>query len=177
MVKLTTPPSTAWAWQAAAPPGALRYVFPGVGATVREARLTVEELFQGTGRADDAGLIVNELAANALLYTRSGRADGWFGVEITFGALARVAVADLGGAGSLIGAPMPSTSARADPPDEPPSLPGSDFSDSHLDGVPLGGRGLAIVADLAVVTGACGSDALGHLVWADLTLHDDPPES
>jgi hypothetical protein len=126
----------------------------------------VEELFTGTGRADDAGLIVGELAANAIRYTRSGSEDGWFGVEVACHLFARVGVTDLGGGGRLIGKTEFTTSRNhADFDDGPACLP-----IPELDGVELGGRGLAIVAHLAASTGACGSDALGHHVWADLDI-------
>lgn len=152
-------------WRASAPPGVLRYTFPGVPGEVRQARKLVEELFTGTGREDDAGLIVDELANNSILYTRSGNPGGWFGVELAFGATVRIGVVDLGGAGWLIGEP---TTARPKhgKPDDPESLEGL----GDLDSIALGGRGLAIVAQLAVTTGACGSDELGHAVWADLAL-------
>lgn len=152
-------------WRADAPPGVLRYTFPGIPAKVREARKLVEELFTGTGREDDAGLIVDELANNSILYTRSGKPGGWFGVELAFGTLVRVGVFDLGGAGRLIGAPAPAPSQH----DDPEGLEGS-AGLGELDAVALGGRGLAIVAELAVTTGSCGSDTLGHFVWADLAL-------
>ncbi|GAB3652157.1 hypothetical protein GCM10027589_09410 [Actinocorallia lasiicapitis] len=160
----TTTTGTAKEWLAAAPPGALRYAFPGEPAQVREARKVVETLFTGTGREDDAGLVIDELANNSILYTRSGEPGGWFGVQVSFGMLVRVGVVDLGGAGWLIGEPKPrQDDARADEDLE-------EWADPDLDGLSLGGRGLGIVAYLAVMTGACGSDALGHFVWADLAL-------
>ncbi|WP_405086916.1 ATP-binding protein [Microbispora sp. NBC_01389] len=152
-------------WRASAPPGVLRYTFPGVPGQVCQARKLVQELFLGTGREDDAGLVVDELANNSILYTRSGKPGGWFGVELTFGAMVRIGVVDLGGAGWLIGAPAASR-PKSDQPDDLETLEGL----GELDAVALGGRGLAIVAGLAVTTGACGSDALGHFVWADLAL-------
>ncbi|ROO87528.1 hypothetical protein EDD29_5136 [Actinocorallia herbida] len=154
-------------WQSATPPGALRFTFPGVPAQVREARKLVEKLFAGTGREDDAGLIIDELANNSILYTRSGEPGGWFGVELAFGTLVRIGVVDLGGAGWLIGEARP----RRDD-----TRAGDDFAgldDPDLDGISLGGRGLSIVARLAVTTGACGSDDRGHFVWADLALPSD----
>ncbi|MFG1958602.1 ATP-binding protein [Nonomuraea sp. NPDC049028] len=169
----TTTGASANAWRAAAPPGVLRYTFAGVPEQVRRARKLVEELFTGTGREDDAGLVVNELANNSVLYTRSGRPGGWFGVELAFGTLVRVGVVDLGGAGWLIGEPTPCS--------HEPTLDDDLEGLEDLAGVALSGRGLAIVAELAVTTGACGSDALGHFVWAGLALPDPveevPPEA
>ncbi|MEV1241829.1 hypothetical protein [Nonomuraea sp. NPDC049750] len=171
----TTTSASAKEWRASAPPGVFRYTFPGVPEQVRNARKLVEELFTGTGREDDAGLVIDELANNSVLYTRSGQPGGWFGVELAFGTLARVGVADLGGAGWLIGASSPCS--------HQPTLD-DDLSDlegpaglEDLAGVALGGRGLAIVAELAVAIGACGSDALGHLVWADLALPEPAKEA
>jgi serine/threonine-protein kinase RsbW len=168
---------TAWnaplrgAWLDSAPPGTLRYTFPGLTHQVREARKIVQELFTGTDRLDDAGLVVDELANNAILYTRSGRDGGWFGVEVAFGSLVRLGVTDLGGAGWLIGAtrkPAKRGSSGMDADLDDLSVP------SDIDGVSLGGRGLFIVAELAVTTGACGSDSQGHTVWADLRVSCKP---
>jgi serine/threonine-protein kinase RsbW len=151
-------------WSAASPVGTMRYAFTGKLEQLREARQVVEKLFAGTGHEDDAGLIVGELATNAVLYTRSGREGGWFGVEISFEFFARIAVVDLGAAGWLIGNPRKDAVDARDPLLEEEL---SGFQDEELS---LGGRGLAIVAELSVVTGACGSDALGHRVWAELDL-------
>ncbi|WP_433516218.1 ATP-binding protein [Nonomuraea sp. CA-143628] len=170
----TTTSASAKEWRASAPPRVLRYTFPGVPEQVRKARKLVEKLFTGTGREDDAGLVIDELANNSVLYTRSGQPGGWFGVELAFGTLVRVGVADLGGAGWLIGAPSP-CSHQPTPDDDLIDL-GGPAGLEGLAGVALGGRGLAIVAELAVTTGAYGSEALGHFVWADLALPEPAKE-
>lgn len=89
----------------------------------------------------DAVLCVSELAANAIVHSRSGRsADGRFTVRagITDKGL-RVEVEDQGG---------PWTSQSAD--------------DIH------GGRGLLIVADLARAWGREGSSEGGWTVWVEM---------
>lgn len=89
----------------------------------------------------DAVLCVSELAANAIIHSRSGHsADGWFTVRagITDKGL-RVEVADQGGRWA---------SASAD--------------DIH------GGRGLLIVADLARAWGREDSAEMGWLVWFEM---------
>ncbi|GAB3281410.1 hypothetical protein GCM10027589_08610 [Actinocorallia lasiicapitis] len=156
-------------WLESAPAGPLRFTFPGRLEQVRAARKTVEGLFKGTGREDDAGLIVNELANNSCLYTRSGRPGGWFGVQVIFGGLAYIGVTDLGGAGWLIGGRTRTGSAAAPSETDP-----EDFDVPGLEDLRIGGRGLAIIAELAVSTGACGSDTLGHHVWATIDL---PPHA
>jgi hypothetical protein len=58
-----------------------RKTFPGTPDQARLARRFTEALFAGTGREEDAGLIIAELVGNAILYTDSGQPGGWFGVE------------------------------------------------------------------------------------------------
>jgi serine/threonine-protein kinase RsbW len=171
-------------WLGCAAPGVLRYVFPGLPEHVHEARTLVKDAFTGTDREDDAALIVGELASNAIFYTRSGREGGWFGVELSFGSLVRIAVADLGGAGWLIGEAASTNDPERQACSEPRALIDrhadeqelslddifSDFDIPGLEGISLGGRGLALVANLAVITGAQGSPVIGHTVWADLQV-------
>ncbi|GAB3275197.1 hypothetical protein GCM10027589_00150 [Actinocorallia lasiicapitis] len=146
--------SSAEEWRAEGGPLTWRMTFPGQRDQVARARHLVELLFAGTGREEDAGLIVTELAANAVCYTRSGQPKGWFGVDVSLGELAYLAVTDLGGAGWLVGGPKPPRPAAE--PDE--------FD------VELGGRGLLIVSELATAIGIHGSPDLGHTIWTDLDL-------
>ncbi|PZG37090.1 ATP-binding protein [Spongiactinospora gelatinilytica] len=132
---------------------AWRCVFPGESDQVGRARHIVEALFAGTGREDDAGLIVSELATNALVHTRSGKAGGWFGVEVRlpYDGPAYLGVYDLGGSGCP-------WFGRHQADDEPG----------------MGGRGLAIVRELAVDVSRMGNPATGYTVWVylDLTAKD-----
>jgi hypothetical protein len=124
-----------------------RRTYPGTRDQASNARKFTESLFAGTGREDDAGLIIAELVGNALLYTDSGKPGGWFGIEIALEDLSYLAVTDLGGAGApAIG----QTQTGHEPP--------------------LGGRGLLIVSELSLTVGVHGSPALGHTVWSDLDL-------
>ena len=168
------------AWLGSAPPGVMRYAFPGRPEYVHQARALVRDLFTGTGCEDDATLIVGELANNAIFYTRSRNDGGWFGVEIAFGTFVRVAVADLGGAGWLIGHTTGASDESFRPKHEPQALADRHTDEEEFDlagldlpgleGLALGGRGLAVISGLAVTTGAHGSPATGHTVWADLEV-------
>lgn len=124
-----------------------RCVFPGETDQVRQARRMVEALFAGTGRDNDAGLIVSELATNTLLHTRSGHAGGWFGVEIRLpdDGPAYLGVYDLGGAG------IPQFRRHPGGPEQR-----------------MGGLGLAIVRELAMKLALVGSPQTGHTVWVYL---------
>ncbi|GAA3239824.1 hypothetical protein [Actinocorallia longicatena] len=77
--------------------------------------------------------------------------------------------------------PPPDDTATVPEAGRPPLIadPDGDLEDIDipgLEGLTLGGRGLSIVATLAVTTGACGSPHIGHTVWADLevTCPTDP---
>ncbi|MEO3807075.1 ATP-binding protein [Nonomuraea sp. B1E8] len=124
-----------------------RCVFPGQTDQVRQARRMVETLFAGTGRENDAGLIVSELATNTLLHTRSGQAGGWFGVEIRLpdDGPAYLGVYDLGGAG------IPQIKRQRAVQEER-----------------VGGFGLAIVNELALRLSLIGNPQTGHTVWVYL---------
>jgi len=128
---------------------AWRCAFAGETDCVPRARHVVEALFSGTGREDDAGLVVTEFSANALRHTRSGGAGGWFGVEVCMpdDSPAYLGVLDLGGF----------------------DRPRFDLSLRSRE-VVEGGRGLAIARSLAVEVGVTGSPALGHVVWARLDV-------
>ncbi|MFC4585421.1 ATP-binding protein [Sphaerisporangium corydalis] len=129
--------------------------FPGRLDQAAHARRFVRFLLEDTPCADDAELIVSELAGNALRHTRSGTEGGSFLVEVT---LARPpgtpGVRERGGyVGVLI-------SVHDDGGGGVPRL---------LDhGTPPGaenGRGLAIVTALATRVGFQGAPTLGHTVW------------
>lgn len=151
-------PGTAEEWRISSGPMTWRATFPGAPDQIGNARHLMETLFAGTGREEDAGLIISELATNSVLYTRSGQPKGWFGVEVVLDALAYLAVTDLGGAGRLIGTPPTSAATCED--------------DLELG---IGGRGLLMVAELAVSMGVHGSPETGHTIWADIDL--TPPDS
>jgi hypothetical protein len=61
------------------------------------ARKFAAFLLADAGCGDDAEFIAAELVSNALLYTRSGMPQGWFGVQVVLGKVACIAVRDLGG--------------------------------------------------------------------------------
>jgi len=126
-----------------------RRVYSGRVDQVGSAREFARSLFAGTGREQDVATIVSELCSNAVRHTRSGEARGWFGLEVTFGDLAYIGVTDLGGGC------VPLFRSKK---------PGCELD--------IGGRGLQIVAELAVSYGVHGSTEHGHTVWADLALVD-----
>ncbi|WP_165978573.1 ATP-binding protein [Actinomadura darangshiensis] len=134
-----------------------RRVYPGRLDQVPQARSWSAMLLADTDCADDAALIVTELCSNALLHTRSGEPKGWFGVEITRGRQARIAVHDLGGR------PAPPMAVTTSP------QPGEE-----QDALAEHGHGLQAVRELAIQIGVSGSPDSGHTVWALLTM-DRPP--
>ena len=72
-------------------------IFPGEGGQLRELRQWLKDLLPESGARDDVILVANELAANAVNHTASGR-GGQFSVEVTVvGELLRVTVGDGGG--------------------------------------------------------------------------------
>ncbi|GII76304.1 hypothetical protein Sru01_12860 [Sphaerisporangium rufum] len=129
--------------------------FPGTPDQAARARAFVRFLLSGLPCADEAELIVSELAGNALRHTRSAAEGGWFAVEVTLTpgsgpddpATVVITVDDCGGGG------VPSFTGRS---------PVEAFAES--------GRGLATVAALAARTGYHGSPATGHRVWAVFAL-------
>jgi hypothetical protein len=129
-----------------------RRVFPGRMDQAPAARRFARFLLAGTPFADDAELVVGELAGNALRHTRSGRPGGCFTVEVGLTTARRdpvpvsvlLTVYDLGGGGV-------------------PCLAPGGFSDEEC------GRGLSIVAALSTRTGHQGGPATGHRVWAYLS--------
>jgi anti-sigma regulatory factor (Ser/Thr protein kinase) len=72
-------------------------IFPGEGGQLRELRQWLKDLLPDCGARDDVILVADELAANAVNHTASGR-GGQFSVEVTVaGGLLRVTVGDGGG--------------------------------------------------------------------------------
>ncbi|MFC4905711.1 ATP-binding protein [Actinomadura gamaensis] len=108
--------------------------FPGRPEQVREARFFLRTLLPGHPGLDDMLLVVDELAANAVQHTRSGEPGGVFEVGVLLdGEHVAVSVVDQGGSGVPAG-------AVSDELDE-------------------SGRGLALVAALAVRCSWSGTEA------------------
>jgi serine/threonine-protein kinase RsbW len=89
----TLPPQTA-----APPTRTCTQSFAGRRDQVREARAFLASFLDGVPGADDAVLLISELAANACAHTASGRTGGTFTVraEICPGRYARAEVEDQG---------------------------------------------------------------------------------
>jgi serine/threonine-protein kinase RsbW len=125
-----------------------RKVFPGTTDRVTDARRLAGLFLDDTPYADDAAWIVGELAANAVLHSKSGEPGGQYVLELRrTRRIARLTVCDLGGGGR----PTFATT--------PPGLPYAEH-----------GYGLRTIAQLAARAGLRGSPAFGHAVWADLLL-------
>lgn len=117
-------------------------LFPGLPDQVAEARHFVAALLQERSVADDAVLVVSELATNAVRHTLSGSAGGWFLVVLTFRAdCVRLEVVDEGG-------------------DSFPQMGDAAAQDD-------GGRGLLLVSACAKDWGVKDVPS-GRTVWADL---------
>ncbi|TNY35929.1 ATP-binding protein [Thermomonospora catenispora] len=117
-----------------------RRTFPGQDVQVRAARAFVARLLAGFPALDDVLLVLNELAANALRHTRSGKAGGRFTVEIRRAPdEVTVSVTDQGG------------------PTEPRMRPLADSDDP--DALAESGRGLLTVAALAASWSWTGTPA------------------
>ncbi|MBY8885000.1 ATP-binding protein [Streptomyces sp. PTM05] len=120
-----------------------RRTFPGRPANVRDARHWALRLLANDLRADDAALIVTELAGNATRHTASGDQGGTFHVALDLTARAlTISVTDSG-------------TAKTTPHIDRPTT-----DDPH-------GRGLAIVTALADHLEVRGDEA-GHTVIARL---------
>ncbi len=147
---MASPPDAPPASDAPSPPlPGLRWrrAFPGEARQLAVVRQWLARLLPACAARHDVALVATELAANAIKHTRSGQ-ESWFAVEITWHrAVVRVAVADCGG------------------PHGPPPIPrvSGDPAASH-------GRGLLVVAGLALRTGTAG-DHRGRLMWADVPWH------
>jgi len=91
-------------------PGGCERSFPGGLDQVREARAFTARMLRGCPAADDAVLLISELAANACVYSASGDLGGAFTVRIErFRRYVRVEVEDQGSAwdGNLSNAQPP----------------------------------------------------------------------
>ncbi|MEU8356310.1 hypothetical protein AB0C27_09880 [Nonomuraea sp. NPDC048882] len=124
--------------------GLVRLELVGPVGDVEEIRSMMEEV-------GDLVRLVGEADAedNALLHTRSGRAGGWFGVEMHHPEKgpAYLGVCDLGGAGRPLLDRRPASGTLT-----------------------VGGFGVAIVRDLVVQLSQIGSPATGHTVWVHLDI-------
>jgi serine/threonine-protein kinase RsbW len=114
--------------------------FPAVPARVREAREFLSAILNGCSAADDAVLCVSELAANAIVHSRSREPGGQFLVRVRrHRDDLRVEVTDQGG-------------------------PWAQPADSG----PHNGRGLLIVDRLTRSWGRAGDDRSGWTVWFEM---------
>ncbi|MFJ8505875.1 ATP-binding protein [Streptomyces avermitilis] len=74
---------------------------PGFPEEVSRARRWTRDVLRGSPFAEDAGLIVSELSANAILHTASGRQSGVFYLAVAVSAqVVAVSVTDDGGTGT-----------------------------------------------------------------------------
>ncbi|MEU0521100.1 ATP-binding protein [Streptosporangium sp. NPDC006007] len=126
------------------PPWRMSRTFPGSPVAIAEARRFVTAFLRRWPGVDDAELIVSELATNAVRHSASGRFGGCFTVSIQIDR-DKVWLGVLDQGGPRIPRPLP-----------PP-----------LDGE--GGRGLTLVAGLAMNWGVTG-DSGGRIVWASMDL-------
>ena len=123
--------------------------FAGLPGQVARARRWLKVLLRDFSAADDALLVLTELAANAVLHSNSGLPRGLFTVRVTITpGIVRLEVADQGG-------PW-----RAHP--------------VRQDGDPNCGRGLTIIAALASSWGLAGGQA-GRTAWCEIS--GGPPDS
>lgn len=119
--------------------------FPAVPSQAREARRFLAAVLDGRQDADEAVLCLSELVGNACLHSRSREPGGQFNVQAYLrGERLRVEVCDDGG-------------VWAESPDP---------DDQH-------GRGLLIVARLALGCGRDGGSQSGWRVWFEM---DCPPD-
>jgi anti-sigma regulatory factor (Ser/Thr protein kinase) len=116
--------------------------FPGLPREVAQARHFVAALLADDGPAEDAVLVVSELASNAVRHSRSGEYGGWFLVIVGFGDdRVRIEVIDEGG-------------------DQEPVL-------RDVNSQEEGGRGLMLIAACAKDWGVKDRPG-GRVVWAEL---------
>ena len=115
-----------------------RSEYPGTEKCVRQVRHWLRAALAACPAADDAVLMVSELATNALTHSASGR-GGTFSVTVSHRSSdVRVEVTDQGGSWT-------------------PNTPGDE----------LHGRGLLIVSSIARAWGVTGDDS-GRTVWFEL---------
>jgi serine/threonine-protein kinase RsbW len=141
-------PAPARRWHCGPSWGTRTRTFPGIPASVPEARRFVARLLDGCPARDTLVICVSELATNAIAHTASGR-GGMFTVEVDCPreGVARVAVTDAGGSGV---------------PEPGRLLPVSGEIMAE------GGRGLAMVAACTSRWGyAAAPSGPGYTVWAE----------
>jgi len=127
--------------------------FPGVAASVPEARRFVTGLLAGCPAREVLVACVSELSTNAILHTASGN-GGVFTVEVDLprDGTARVAVTDAGGPSLPAAAPLRRAASLA------PAAPFELMAE--------GGRGLALVAACTSRWGYADAHP-GRTVWAE----------
>lgn len=128
--------------------------YPGLPAMVPATRAFVRGLFANTPRANDAELIIAELAANALEHTLSGASGGSFTVSVVVEpGWGRIAVSDSGVE-----------------PAVQPAAQGTGSWSSATNPEPLAedGRGLMMVEAVADKVGHDAAER-GNTIWAELT--------
>jgi len=135
--------------------------FSGTPDQVAQARRLVRFLLTDTPCADDAELIVSELAGNALRHSRSGDAGGSFTVEVVLG---RASFMRHGGEATGILITVHDQGGNG-----VPWFRGEHPPDTNEEN----GRGLATVAALATRVGYQGGPTVGHRVWAYLSTRED----
>jgi anti-sigma regulatory factor (Ser/Thr protein kinase) len=115
--------------------------FPGRPEQAGAVRRFLANMLEGSTVAGDAVLCVSELAANAILHSKSGMPGGQFEVLVFVdpAGLVRVEVTDQGG----------------------PWIPDPGGRQNH-------GRGLLIVSHLATDWGIVGDDRSGRAAWFEL---------
>jgi anti-sigma regulatory factor (Ser/Thr protein kinase) len=121
-----------------------RRVFPGTEQQLGLLRRWLMSLMPDHPVLDDVMIVATELASNAIKHTASGH-GGRFAVEVTsHPGVVRIAVADCGAQSepTVIDDPLAET-----------------------------GRGLAMVAELAIRSGVLGG-RWGRIVWADVACED-----
>jgi anti-sigma regulatory factor (Ser/Thr protein kinase) len=129
--------------------------FPGSAAQVGEVRRWLSGLLPDCEPRDDLLLLASELAANAVVHTRSGERGGQFSVHIEWSPdLARVVVGDQGALAT------PNVSAAPAAPAAPAGMGGPAWMSEC-------GRGLLLVEELADDWGTA-SHPDGRCTWFDI---------
>lgn len=160
------------------PPRTCSQTYPGRPGQVAAARAFVAAAVHGCPAADDVVLMVGEIAANAVLHSRSGQPGGRFTVRVEAcpGRWVQVLVDDAGGPqpprlrgitrdrscaaasnGGVSAGPARSGRAMAEPG-------GAGDASADPDAANPGGRGLQIVDALADAWGVAGN-VTGRTVW------------
>ncbi len=89
-----------------------RRTFPGLPEEIHQARRFTDQCLNGSPVADDAGLIVSELATNALRHAASGSPAGAFHLTLTLSRqVLAISVTDAGGTARGPELKCPSTEA------------------------------------------------------------------